>query len=449
MIAGPVSGAAERVPARSWALWGVGVLAYAVAVFNRSSLAVASLSAQRRFAASAGALSVFIVVQLAVYAGLQVPVGLLADRFGSRRMLVTGAAVMALGQLTLAAAHQIPLALAARMLVGGGDAMTFISVLKLVPGWFPAGRVPLVSQLTAILGQLGQLAAAYPLVALLRTAGWGPAFTGAAVLTLAVGMLVATALRGTAGGGIPAPVLAADPDNRLRRELREAWAEAGTRIGLWTHFSSMFSGAAFVLLWGYPFLVAGEGQSPTVAGVLLSLMVGVGAVAAFALGRLVGGWPLRRSAVTITVVAASAAAWGVVLGWPGRAPLPLLVLLVVVLASNGPGSIVGFDYARTYNPAARLGSANGIVNVGGFVATLVTILAIGGILDATTSGGPGNYTLHSFRLAFAVQYPLWLGGLAAVLRNRRVLRRRLADRGVHLDPFHRAVVRRIRARDRR
>ncbi|MHB8340681.1 MAG: MFS transporter [Mycobacteriales bacterium] len=433
-----------RAPTRSWVLWGIGVLAYAVAVFNRSSLAVASLSAQRRFDASAGALSVFLFVQLAVYASMQVPVGLLADRFGSRRMLVTGAALMAAGQLTLATAHQIPVALAARVLVGGGDAMTFISVLRLIPGWFPASRVPLVSQLTAILGQLGQVAAAYPLVTLLRSAGWGPAFAGAASVTGGVGLLVAVALR--SGAGEASPAAASVAPGRLRQELRDAWQEPGTRIGLWTHFTAMFSGAVFVLLWGYPFLVVGEGRSPTVAGVLLSLMVGVGAVTAFALGRLVGTWPLRRSAFTIAIVTASAAVWGVVLAWPGRAPLPLLVLLVVVLASNGPGSIVGFDYARTYNPSTRLGSANGIVNVGGFAATLIAIVAIGGILDATTTGGPANYTLHSFRWAFAAQYPLWIGGLAAVLHNRRLLRRRLADAGVRIDPLPRALARRVRGR---
>jgi hypothetical protein len=52
-----------------------------------------------------------------------------------------------------------------------------------------------------------------------------------------------------------------------------------------------------------------------------------------------------------------------------RAPLAILVLLVVVLASNGPGSLMGFDYARTENEAERVGSATGIVNVGGFVAS--------------------------------------------------------------------------------
>src|ERR671933_358795 len=136
--------------------------------------------------------------------------------------------------------------------------------------------------------------------------------------------------------------------------------------------------------------------------------------------------------------------WTVVLLWPGRAPLPLLVLLVVVLGTNGPGSLIGFDFARTWNPAERMGSASGVVNVGGFVASLLTILAIGAVLDLLTPGASRPYDLSAFRAAFAVQYVFWAMGLVGVLRNRRLLRSRLARDGVVLAPLHRAVGARLR-----
>ena len=60
------------------------------------------------------------------------------DRLGSRRMILLGALTMAAGQLLLALADDVPTAIAARVLVGAGDAMTFISVLRLVSLWFPA-----------------------------------------------------------------------------------------------------------------------------------------------------------------------------------------------------------------------------------------------------------------------------------------------------------------------
>jgi hypothetical protein len=124
-----------------------------------------------------------------------------------------------------------------------------------------------------------------------------------------------------------------------------------------------------------------------------------------------------------------------VLLWPGRAPLGVLVPLVLVLATNGPGSMVGFDYARTENPPGRLGSATGIVNVGGFCASLCAILLIGLLLSAS----------GDFRLAMSVQYVVWAVGVTGVLTSRRRLR---AARGIELDPFPAAVARVARERRR-
>jgi hypothetical protein len=170
-------------------------------------------------------------------------------------------------------------------------------------------------------------------------------------------------------------------------------------------------------------------------------MVACSMVVGPVLGQLVGRWPYRRSVPVLAIVLSSAAVWAVVLLWPGRAPLALLVVLVLVLGANGPGSLVGFDFARTENPPARIGSATGIVNVGGFVASLLTILLVGLVLDLS-SGGTA-YSLHDFRLAMSVQYLFWAVGLVGFLRARSRLK---AVRGIVLDPFHRAVVRVTRER---
>ena len=427
--------------ARAYAVWGVGLLAYAVAVFHRASLGVAGVEAQERFSAGASAVSLFLVLQLAVYAGLQVPVGVALDRFGSRRMILAGALTMAAGQLVLALATDVPTAIAARVLVGAGDAMTFISVLRVIGLWFPGGTVPLMTQLTGILGQVGSIAAAYPLVALLHGTSWQTTFLGASATGVVVALLVLVALRDAPDGAEPARVTGL---GGLRGNLVATWREPGTRLGLYTHLVTQFSATVFALLWGYPFLVLGQGLSPAVAAALLTLLVLVGMGVGPLLGRLCGHWPWRRSDLVFGILALTAAMWTVVLLWPGRAPLPLLVLLVVVLGTNGPGSMIGFDYARTENPAERMGSASGVVNVGGFVASLLTVLAVGVVLDLLTPGASTAYDLEAFRAAFAVQYVFWAIGLVGVLRHRRALRARLARDGIVLAPLRVAARARLR-----
>lgn len=398
--------------------------AYVTAVLHRSSLGVTGVDAADRFQINAAALATFSVAQLAVYAAMQIPVGVLLDRYGSRRLLLAGGALMVAGQLVFAVATDVRLAVLARVLVGLGDAMTFISVLRIVAFWFPGRRNPLLVQLTGTVGQLGAVLGAVPLVALLHHAGWTPAFLTTAALGATVLLLVLAAVRDTPHTE-RAPAVAADLAT-VRRQLGEAWAQPGTRLGLWTHFVTQFSGSVFALLWGYPFLVQGQGFSPTAAASLLTVMTLVTLVCGPVIAHLCARHPFHRSVLVFSITAGTAAVWAAVLAWPGRAPHWLLVALVVVLAGNGPGSMIGFDYARTFNPVHRIGSASGIVNVGGFVASILLILAVGVVLDLATPAGRDSPPLDAFRWAFAVQYLLWALGAVQVLRYRNAARRRYA-----------------------
>ncbi|HEX6497556.1 MAG TPA: MFS transporter [Micromonosporaceae bacterium] len=429
----PSPGAAPASPVPSHRLggrtamvvWLAGLLAYVAAVFHRSSLGVAGVQAAHRFGVDASVLALFSVAQLAVYAAMQIPVGVLLDRFGSRRLLTVGATLMASGQVLFALTGDLRLAIAARVLIGIGDAMTFISALRLVALWFPARRNALFAQLTGVIGQLGSLVSAVPLVLLLRGAGWSATFLVAAGFGAVAAVLVASVVRDAPTGRLPSP--ASPSARRVRVDLAASWREPGTRLGLWTHFVTQFSGAVFALLWGYPFLVEGEGLSPATAASLLSVIT-IGGIACGPLfGHFCGRRPYHRSWLVLSITASSALMWAVVLLWPGRAPMWLLVVLVVVLAANGPGSMIGFDYARTFNPTSRLGGATGIVNVGGFCASVLLILAIGCVLDLLAPGGHGTYPLSAFRWALALQFPLWLLGAVQVLRYRRSARRRLAE----------------------
>ncbi|MEV8513600.1 MFS transporter [Dactylosporangium sp. NPDC051484] len=417
---------------RRYLMWSVGLLAYIVAVFHRSSLGVAGVAAAERLGAGTTLLSMLSVAQLAVYAGMQIPVGVLLDRFGSRRMLAAGGVLMLAGQLVFAFAGDVGTAIAARVLIGVGDAMTFISVLRIVALWFPPRRNPLMVQLTGMAGQLGALSSAVPLVLLLRHAGWTATFLAAAVLGAAAVVLVVTALRdrpATTAAGTRAEADDERADGgRVKRDLglRTSWAHPGTRLGLWTHFVTQFSGTVFALLWGYPFLTQGEGLAPDTAALMLSLLTVGGLLMGPLIGHFCGRLPYHRSNLVLGIVGASALAWTAVLLWPGRAPLWLLVVLVLVLTFNGPGSMIGFDYARSYNPADRIGGATGIVNVGGFVASILVIVAVGVLLDRQTAPGADHPSLTAFRWAFAVQYLLWGFGAVQVYRYRRTTRRRVA-----------------------
>ena len=426
---------------RAWLVWGIGVLAYMAAVTQRTSFGVAGIAATERFEASASVLSVFTVVQLLVYALLQVPVGVMVDRYGPRLLIAAGAALMFAGQFQLAAAETIGGGITGRLLVGAGDALTFISVLRLVPAWFSGPRVPMLTQWTGIIGQLGQVLSAVPFAMLLQRSGWSSAFISASALSLLALVLVAALVRNrppAAEAPVPMPL------RQTGSSLLAAWRHPGTRLGLWTHFTIQFPGTVFVMMWGYPYLVSAEGVPPSTASALMTVFVIVSILCGPWLGSWVARHPLRRSTMVLLIAGAMSAAWIAVLLQPGPAPLWLLTVLVAMLAVGGPGSMIGFDFARTYNPASRLGTATGIVNVGGFFASLVSMYLIGLVLDLLLASGfsGGNlYELTSFRIAMAVQLAVVLAGAAGVLTTRGKVRRAMAADGLRLPPLREALAR--------
>ena len=401
---------------RAWLIWTVALAVYMLAVFHRSSLGVAGLLAADRFRVDASSLAIFTVLQLAVYAGMQIPVGVLLDRFGSRAMLLGGLALMTLGQLGFAFADSFAPGVIARAVIGAGDAMVFVSVIRLVGVWFLVRQSPLVTQLTGQLGQVGAIVAAAPLSYALHSWGWTRAFAAASsvgvVLMVAVLLLVKDS-----------PYVAqAAVKLKLRavaRSLRSVWGNPGTRLGMWTHFTSQFSTTVFAMLWGFPFLVRAQGLSAGTASILLMVMTAWVIVSGLALGWLVSRLPFYRSVIVLGVVAAIVVAWTLVLARSTPAPLWLLVVLVCAIATGGPASMVGFDLARSFTPVDRVGRANGVVNIGGFTASLVSMAIIGWLLDLRQPGGMSAYDLGDYRVAMSSQYLFWALGTYQIVRYRR------------------------------
>ncbi|MET0967486.1 MAG: MFS transporter [Nakamurella sp.] len=407
----------------AWVVLGVGLIAYILTVMQRTTLGVAGLDAAERFQISPGALSMFVFIQVAVYVTVQIPAGLLVDRWGSRAMLVVSGILLVAGQLLVAFTTSIPAAIPARILVGTGDAIVFVAVLALIPRWFPVHRVPLLTQLTGIFGQLGQILSAIPFAALLHSSGWSVAFSTAASGSALAVVLVLAVIRNAPGRSwTPARTMSL---GAIGAELKAVWLRPGTRLGFFGHMGTQFSMMVFILLWGVPYLVSAQHLSPATAGVLMTVFVLCTILIGPIVGYLTMRYPMRRSWLLLGIIAANVTIWTVVLSLPDPAPLWLLVVLVVVLAADGPGSVVGFDIARTANPTTSLGVAQSMVNTGGFLATLAVLASMGAILTAL-----GGFTAEAFRVAWLVQYPIWAFAVVAVLITRRKARRLDASRGV-------------------
>lgn len=399
----------------SWLVFLAALLAYISAIWQRSSFGVAGFAATERFGVLATVLSMFVVVQLLTYAVMQVPAGLLADRFGSRLTIGTGALIMALGQLSLAYSSSLVPAIVARVLIGTGDAMTFTSVIKLLPFWFSAVRVPMLVQLTSMFGQAGQLLSTIPFAALLRSRGWTPAFTLLAMVSMGAMVLAWGFIRNRPDGR--RVHTSSDAEFSFIDTARQVWRTPATRLGFFLHAVAGFPGLVFAMMWGYPYLEGGVGLSATAISGLFTLLVMSGLVFGPLIGWLAPRHPTRLSSISLTVAAANVVALGLVLSFE-RPPTWVMVTWIVAMSANAAGSNIGIEVARTRNAPSRMGTAAGVVIMGAFLFGVSGMALFGLALDLA-----GGYSPRNFRLAWATQFVLFAAGFVGVWLARSRVRR--------------------------
>ncbi len=411
----------------AWLVFGTAAAAYFVAVLHRTAFGVAGVEALDRFGIEATALSLLAVVQITMYAAMQVPAGNLLDRFGPAAVIVAGSLIMAAGQAMMAFAPHYSWALAARLLIGAGDAPVFIAATRLVAHHFPPRRVPVMVQITGLLGQAGQLATAIPLAFVLHWAGWTPAFGSLAIVGAAVAAAVWWVLIRPRN---PSFSPERSESISVRAAMSTSMHTAGVRLGFWAHFLGPFSANTIALLWGFPYFTTAQGRSTAEASLLLTCMVLASITVAPFIGALTGRHPLRRSWLVLGGAVIVALAWIAILVPTTPRPLWQLIGFALVVGAGGPMSLIGMDFARTYALRARLGSATGFVNMGGFISTIISVLMVGIVLQAVSPAGAAEYTLGEYRVAFAALALPWIIGVVGVFTSRRDTRAVMAAEGI-------------------
>lgn len=406
----------SRPTRRAWLVWGVGAALYFTAVFHRMALGVAGLRAEQRLGFEHEVLAGFTALQFLIYLLMQIPAGLAADRIGPRRTLAAGLCAIALGELVFAVAQSIPVAIAGRALIGLGDAVILINVLRLAQAWFPRRMGSLLAALTGVVGALGQLLGTIPLQLALDHLGWTATFAGSSAAT-ALLIVAVFALVRDRPPGVPAPVASAHA--AIGATLKAAWARPGTRHGFWAHAGLMGPFQVLSAVWGAPFLIEGQQLHERTAATYLLLMSAGFAVAGPLVGRVADRSARTQNRTLLGLNAAFLAAWLAIVLWPavGDVPDALLLSGFLLAGAGAAGGMVAFDLGRRENPPEAAGAATAIVNCGGFITGIASLMLAGLILGADPDAA-------RFRIAFAPMLGFSAIAIVQALRLSRLRERR-------------------------
>jgi predicted MFS family arabinose efflux permease len=370
---------------RAWLVWAVGVSAYLMAFFHRVTLNVAAGDTADRLGVATGALGLFAFLQIGAYLAMQLPAGFAADRIGPRRTLALGVLAIVVGETLFALAHSLPVAVVGRALVGVGDAVTFVNVLRLVQNWFPERRQALLAALTGMAGGIGQLVATIPLERSLSDFGWTVTFVitiGAAML---VGILVLAVVRDRPPG-VPAP----QPDEHApaRATLAAAWRRPTTRRAFYAHVGTLGPFAVVGTIWGVPYLEHTQDVGKSTAASMMVATALTFTVCLPFVGMVGRCGPKARVAVLAVPGALQATALIALLAWPGTvAPRPLVVGVLALVGLNAAASISCFDVARRSTPRAEVSTTVALVNCGGFTGAAIGGGLIGLLLAGDATAG--------------------------------------------------------------
>lgn len=397
-------------------MWGLGAAFYLIGFYQRVAPAVITRELMSEFALGGAALGNLAAIYYYSYVAMQIPAGLLADRWGPRRVLATGAAIAAAGTLLFALAPGYAAAGLGRLLIGGSVGVAFVSMLKLAGHWFAPTRFAMLSGLALACGVLGAVSAGVPLRLLVDTFGWRHVLSVAALLTALLGVAIWLAVRddpSERGYASHAPKTTPGHASILE-SIRRALA---TR-NVWLVFliSGAVSGPTLTFggLWGVPFLSTHYGISTSQASMITSLLLVCWAVAGPFVGALSDRLRRRKPLYALGAVLATA-------GWCYALLVPNLSLsvLVVVLGFVGCASssvMVGFAIAKESAPAALAGTAGGIANMGNMLGGMIMQPAVGWVLDRRWSGelvgGVRVYDFDAYRAGFTLML-VWLA--AAIL----------------------------------
>ncbi len=409
----------------AWLVWGLGAALYLIAFYQRVAPAVLVQELTREFALTGAALGNLSAFYFYSYVAMQIPTGLIADRWGPRKLLTAGAVLTAAGTLVFALAPTAYVANAGRLAIGAAAGVAFVAMLKLASHWMPPRRFALASGVALFVGVMGATLAGAPLRLLVDAMGWRNVMVASAVVTALVAAAIWLVARDDPSergydSYFPRGVGGANGGS-VWADLKAVLAFRNTVLlfvipGAFSGIILMFAG-----LWGVPFLTTHYGYTTAEAASLCSLLLISWSVSSIAYGPVSQRLGVRRMPY-IAGLLVTMALWAAIVWVPGWSR-PVLVALLVALGVAAGAFILNFAFAKESVPARLAGTVSGIANMGVMMGGLVMQPLVGWVLDrhwsgALTAGGARVYDFGAYQSAFSLLFAWGAVALVALALTR-------------------------------
>lgn len=395
-------------------------LGYFFSYLYRAVNAVVAPDLTRELNLSAGSLGLLTAAYLLAFALFQLPLGILLDRFGPRRVQAVLVAVGALGALLFAYGNDTLVLTVARAIIGIGFAGGLMSGFKAVVIWVPEPRRALANACVMSIGAIGLLVSTAPMEAAVQAFGWRQVFVGLAAATFLVAALILFVVPEQGSSAVPG-----NTPSTLRHELREVATIYRDRVFLAiVPLLALTAGIhiAVQTLWAGPWFRDIGGLDRTDVANQLLAMAG-----AFFVGILVSGaiadFFVRRGASLLDVMMGFLA-----LFFAAQVCLALEIrgfdlLVWCIFGMTGQSPILAYPWLASHFGARLSGRSSTAINLLMFLCAFAAQYGVGAIIDLFPRTAAGGYPSEAYRTVFVILLSIQVAALIWYIFNLRLLRR--------------------------
>lgn len=397
-----------------WVVFATVLFAYFLIVSQRTAPGLITDQLMKDFQVSASIIGLITGIQFLAYAGFQIPVGLLSDRYGPNLFLIIGTLLNGIGSLMYSIAPNEYVLIVSRFLVGMGDATIFVNFVLILSLWFKVQEFVGLLGVISMVASLGSLSATVPFSMWISFAGWRMPFLSMGMLLVCLSFLLYFVLVAKPKKIFKEDMKAKKSSHKGRESVRSILRRIFTTRQAWAtflcHFGVVGTYIGFIGSWGVPYGIQVFGLSRSDASQLIMYCL---------LGAIIGGplisWitsrldSIKNIYILIHLI--------VFFSWIGlflsgvKPPFMMVVALLFMIGFGNGASSLTFAVVRKSFPIEEVGVVSGFSNMGGFLSAVLLPSIFGKILDLFP-----QHSIHvGYHYGFIIPVLFSLMGLVGVI----------------------------------
>lgn len=390
---------ATQTSSRGWLIWAVAMTFVLFQFTLQLSSGVLIEQVAISFKLSASHAGVMSASYYYIYVLLQVPAGILADRFGARRILSIGSFACGLGCLIFATSSSITMAEFGRLVMGGGGALSFVGVLYLVQHWFPVHRFAMMVGLTETVGLVSSIGGSVLMAEVITDVGWRETMMAAGIISITIALFCWLIIRDSPTGRVMIPT-------SDRHQFIQQIKGLVKNVTIW--LNGIYNGlvyaiiTVFTALWGIPFLSLKYNISLAASTTMnMSLFAGAALMCPI-VGWLAGRFQCHRTLLFLGALLPAIIMTVVIYTTP---PIWLMFVLLFSVGVCMSPYVLNFAIADSLAPDQSRSTCIGITNGLCMSSAPIFQVVVGSLLDFSHRDPSmvivGQYQLHDYHTALA------------------------------------------------